>query len=375
MGVVCRASCCCYGNTHAFDASDILDFLKLTMSRELIGPALPPGFRVRDRDPDEANQVSGPALPPGFKPCHSSGASDDSEDDSSPLRAEGRQDSDGENGPCLKRRKQEIAKEDKDDEDDDGFFGPALPPGFKMQAGSPERVVIGPALPPGFIKQNQDSDGEDDGLSGTTSETEDSSEEESGSIGPTPAKSPVDHSVAEDFVRRAQKMKEKLTSGDDDGSKQVERESWMTELPPELANFGLGPRTFKRRTNEKSGDRSIWTDTPAEREKKAKEKQEGKTPTTKVEEEVPLSQRDKRLAEKVSSYNDSKRSESLMDIHNKKLKQKAKEEKNKPQERRPFDRDQDLQVNKFDDAQKKALVKKSRELNTRFSHGKSNMFL
>lgn len=342
------------------------------MSRELIGPALPPGFRTRDRDPDEANQVSGPALPPGFKPCHSSGTSDDSGDDCSPLREEGRQNSDGENGPCLKRRKQEIAKED----DDDGFFGPALPPGFKTQAESPERVVIGPALPPGFVKQNQDSDGEaDDGLSESTSETEDSSEEESGGIGPSPAKSPVDHSVAEDFVRRAQKMKKKLTSGDDDESQQAKRESWMTELPPELTNFGLGPRTFKRRTNEKTGDRSIWTDTPAEREKKAKEKQEGKTTVTKVEEELPISQRDKRLAEKVSTYNDSKRSESLMDIHNKKLKQKAKEEKNKPQQRRPFDRDQDLQVNKFDEAQKKALVKKSRELNTRFSHGKSNMFL
>lgn len=48
------------------------------------------------------------------------------------------------------------------------------------------------------------------------------------------------------------------------------RESWMTELPPEMKDFGLGPRTFKRRADDKSGDRSVWTDTPADREKKAK---------------------------------------------------------------------------------------------------------
>ncbi|XP_069496354.1 GPALPP motifs-containing protein 1 [Ambystoma mexicanum] len=334
------------------------------MSRELIGPALPPGFKVRARDPDEANQVSGPALPPGFKSCQSSGTSDDSEGSI--------QDSDGENSPSLKRRKHTKEEE----EDDNDFFGPALPPGFKKQTHSPDRVVIGPALPPGFKKENQDSNSEDNvGSSESESETADSSSEEEGGIGPTPAKSPGNNTVVEDFVRREQKMKEKLSGGDDE-STQVARESWMTELPPELTNFGLGPRTFKRRTNEKSGDRSIWTDTPAEREKKAKEKQEGKASTTpKAEEEVPLSQRDQKLAVQVSSYNDSKRAESLMDIHQKKLKQKAKEEKKKPQERRPFDRDQDLKVNQFDDAQKKALVKKSRELNTRFSHGKSNMFL
>jgi hypothetical protein len=55
-----------------------------------------------------------------------------------------------------------------------------------------------------------------------------------------------------------------------DSSKPVTRESWMTELPPEMKDFGLGPRTFKRRADDKSGDRSIWTDTPADRERKAK---------------------------------------------------------------------------------------------------------
>lgn len=48
------------------------------------------------------------------------------------------------------------------------------------------------------------------------------------------------------------------------------RETWMTELPPELQHIGLGARTFKKRTGPENKDRSIWTDTPADRERKAK---------------------------------------------------------------------------------------------------------
>lgn len=76
-----------------------------------------------------------------------------------------------------------------------------------------------------------------------------------------------------------------------------------------------------------------------------------------------------------SSLQESKRGESLLSMHTKNLKRKAEEEGPKPVERRPFDRDQDLQVNRFDEAQKKALLKKSAELNTRFSHSKDRMFL
>lgn len=44
----------------------------------------------------------------------------------------------------------------------------------------------------------------------------------------------------------------------------------MTELPPELQHIGLGARTFKKRTGPDNKDRSVWTDTPADRERKAK---------------------------------------------------------------------------------------------------------
>lgn len=64
-----------------------------------------------------------------------------------------------------------------------------------------------------------------------------------------------------------------------------------------------------------------------------------------------------------------------MSLHTKTMKEKAKQAADKPVERRPFDRDADLQVNRFDDAQKQRLLKKSQELNTRFSHSKEKMFL
>ncbi|XP_020827157.1 GPALPP motifs-containing protein 1 [Phascolarctos cinereus] len=353
------------------------------MARDLIGPALPPGFNARgtaEEEPD-LSPVAGPALPPNYKSSSSDSSSSDEDSDSPLPHQGGKEDSEEEcdAGPTPRKQRRNQNEED-DDDDDDGFFGPALPPGFKKQDDSPQRPIIGPALPPGFNNRAQKAGENRDDLgepasSSFNSEGTESSEDEEAIIGPMPTKGPVDYSVTKEFEWRAQRMKEKLTKGDDDGSRPVTRESWMTELPPELKGFGLGPRTFKRRADDKSGDRSVWTDTPADKERKAKEAQEAKKQTGKSEEDRVLSGRDKRLAEQVSSYNDSKRSESLMDIHHKKLKNKTTEEKNKPQERRPFDRDQDLKVNRFDEAQKKALIKKSRELNSRFSHGKGNMFL
>ncbi|XP_010156210.1 PREDICTED: GPALPP motifs-containing protein 1, partial [Eurypyga helias] len=343
--------------------------------------ALPPGFpRCSEADPDEDfSQVAGPTLPPGYKSSCSSETVDSDDDlESLPLpgdtNGDSEEETEGDPAPKKPKRIQD------DDDDDDGFFGPALPPGFKKQDDSPERPIIGPALPPGFRKPSQDSGNSRCSVGPSVSsefhtQVTDSSEEEDNLIGPMPAKGPVESDVTKEFERRAQRMKEKLTSADSDEPKQVTRESWMTELPPELKSFGFGPRTFKRRADDKSGDRSIWTDTPADRERKAKEREEAKKSTSKDNQEIVLSGRDKRFVEQVTSYNESKRSESLMDIHQKKLKSKGSEEKNKPQERRPFDRDQDLKVNRFDEAQKKALIRKSRDLNSKFEHSKGNMFL
>lgn len=50
---------------------------------------------------------------------------------------------------------------------------------------------------------------------------------------------------------------------------------------------------------------------------------------------------------------------------------KKKKSKEKKEERRPFDREKDLQVTRFDDAQRKSVIKRSQELGSRF--GNSSM--
>ncbi|KAM9366226.1 GPALPP motifs-containing protein 1 [Symphorus nematophorus] len=345
-------------------------------SDKLIGPALPPMFRKEESDDesDKEEGYSGPALPPGYKRGEPSSSSDESEQEVSVKRVK--------TGHAAAEKTKEQ-DDDDDDDDDDGFFGPALPPGFRKQQSSPERPpVLGPALPPGFRRAayDDDNDGEDgEGLPGPAlppgyQRAESSSSEDEDVIGPMPAKGPTEDSVALDFERRARRMKEKLIG--DDTPEVLTRETWMTELPPELQHIGLGARTFKKRSGPENKDRSIWTDTPADRERKMRERLEGKKKGEAEKDDAPkLSRKDLEMAEKVSKYNESKRAESLMSLHTKTMKEKAKEKADKPVERRPFDRDADLQVNRFDDAQKQRLLKKSQELNTRFSHSKDRMFL
>lgn len=342
------------------------------MSSDLIGPALPPQLRkAQDEDEsDSDDEFAGPALPPGYKRGEPSSTDESEEEEVSVKRA--------------KTSHSSEIQQKKTEDDDDGFFGPALPPGFKKQESSPERTpVIGPALPPGFCRSSE-NDGEDSGSEDQTGfsgpalppgyNPQESSSEDEDMIGPLPAKGPIHDSVALDIERRAQRMKEKLTGND--APVVPTRESWMTELPPELQHIGLGARTFKKRSGPEKSDRSIWTDTPADRERKARERLEGKNKGEDDKDSSPqLTRKDIEMADKVSKYNESKRAESLMSLHTKKMKEKAKDKADQPVERRPFDRDADLQVNRFDEAQKQRLLKKSQELNTRFSHSKDRMFL
>ncbi|XP_066562747.1 GPALPP motifs-containing protein 1 [Amia ocellicauda] len=369
-------------------------------TEDIIGPALPPGFAENRSDDSDEDTVAGPALPPGYRPGGSSSSAEDSEQEevlfkrgraSGPALPPGSsshkrlcRDEDGPKQSKM-RRVQEAERNPQEDDDDDGFFGPALPPGYQKRHDSPERPILGPALPPGFTKPVDDDDDDDDDSQDCTgpalppdytAEASSSDDDDGEVIGPLPPKGPIENTVAMEFERRAQKMKEKLISGGDDDPKEQARETWMIELPPVLQHIGLGARTFKKRAGPESKDRSLWTDTPADKERKIMERLEGKESSKPEKEEiVQPSAKDLKMAEKVSKYNESKRAESLISMHSKKMKKKSEEEAKKPQERRAFDRDQDLQVNRFDDAQKKVLLRKSEELNTRFSHSKGSMFL
>ncbi|XP_072513851.1 GPALPP motifs-containing protein 1 [Salminus brasiliensis] len=364
-------------------------------SNNVIGPALPPGLKTNgSEESDEDDRIIGPALPPLYKAAESSSSEDSDQEEVVFKRAKYSGSGDGLSSHKSCREQETVSKphvdededDDDDDNDDDGFFGPALPPGYRKQEGSPERPpVLGPALPPGFKRQDHGDEGnkedEDNEVIGPAlppgyqAESSSSEGDDDETIGPMPVRGAAQSSVALDFERRAKRMRDKLL-GLDNESEELKRESWMTELPPELQHIGLGARTFKKRSGPENKDRSIWTDTPADRERKARERQEAKEKGVPPKDEAPrLSQKDVDMAEKVSKYNESKRGESLLNMHTKKMKRKAEEDSKKPVERRPFDRDSDLQVNRFDEAQKKALLKKSQELNTRFSHSKEKMFL
>ncbi|XP_060891678.1 GPALPP motifs-containing protein 1 [Labrus mixtus] len=352
-------------------------------SDKVIGPPLPPMFRKEesDEDSDSEDGFSGPALPPGYKRGGPSSSSDDSEQEVSFKRAKTKH--------TAAEEVEKTNSQEEEDDDDDGFFGPALPPGFKKQQSSPERPpVLGPALPPGFRRAAYENDDDDDDDNSEDGEgfpgpalppgyraESSSSEGEDDVIGPMPSKGDIQDSVALDFERRAKRMKDKLTG--EETPEVLARETWMTELPPELQHIGLGARTFKKKSGPENKDRSIWTDTPEDRERKIRERLERKQKgEEEVDEKVPkLSRKDLEMADKVSKYNETKRAESLMTLHTKTMKEKAKEKADIPVERKPFDRDADLQVNRFDDAQKERLLKKSQELNTRFSHSKDRMFL
>lgn len=81
--------------------------------------------------------------------------------------------------------------------------------------------MLVPALPPGFrraaYENDDDNDGEEDGEDFLRPElppgyqADSSSSEDEDVIGPMPSKGPVQESVALDFERRAQRMKDKLT--------------------------------------------------------------------------------------------------------------------------------------------------------------------
>ncbi|GBL82019.1 hypothetical protein AVEN_50593-1 [Araneus ventricosus] len=79
------------------------------------------------------------------------------------------------------------------------------------------------------------------------------------------------------------------------------------------------------------------------------------------------SEKDKKTTEELKKYNKSKRSESLLDMHKKNLKKKSKE-KNKPKERKAFDRDE-IGGKQFSKQQVNTIVDKAKYLNSRFGAG------
>ncbi|XP_041354731.1 uncharacterized protein LOC121372471 [Gigantopelta aegis] len=196
--------------------------------------------------------------------------------------------------------------------------GPALPPGYKSSPRELPPSYIGPTLPPGFKSSQEErhegpmSCGDDD--PGNT-------------IGPLPSEmvSGCTSSAAAEFEERAQKMKDLLTEKPSDDSGPASRETWMTELPSQLGkSIGLNmkARNFRKRdVPDSERDASGWTDTPADRERKAKEKEKRRCMAEENQHSRKPAKEEKHVKE-TKKHKKSKHKESLLDLHQKERKKK-----------------------------------------------------
>lgn len=262
-------------------------------------------------------------------------------------------------------------------------YGPALPPHLMKNrvtspvTEKPKTKVIGPVIPSHLLNHIQNHDITQEEAS-QQSEPEvaksDNDEDILDTVGPLPG------IVNPELEQRALEIKlgHVSTSGNASQSNEKTRDEWMLELPEVrgVPDLGLTARQFRTKERPDFSDRTQWTDTPEDKERK----KHGK-PSIKEVAKEEVRQRERQAIvnrdneqEKIAKEHKKKhkRDKSLMDLHEKQLK-KAKKEKEKegPEERRPFDRNVDLAANRFDEAQKKSIIKKAQLLDTRFSSGAS----
>lgn len=136
--------------------------------------------------------------------------------------------------------------------------------------------------------------------------------------------------------------------------------------------------------------RSSWTDTPRDKEEKEKGNVKQKDVDLKQEsEKIRIQQHDKQQEEVIKKHKKKKGDKSLLEMHQDELKSKKvflvsifkivfnvhlgflQGNEQEAGVRRPFSREIDLKVNRFDEAQKKAIFKKAQLLDDRFSAGQS----
>ena len=316
---------------------------------------------------------------------------------------------------------------DRADSIDRDVCGPALPPHLlkpqptpEESADDPEEEHFGPKLPPSVIgESSQQSDNEKPRILGPILPSEidldalsqqkhqdmsDISESEDDDlIGPVPEGQTKTEAHLE-LERRAIEMKlAKLSENDAKANLEPVREEWMIELPEVRAvgSLNLGPRQFRKNDRPDLSDRSSWTETPKDREGNSSKRETAEQVMVTKQKEADATFRAKRDAEQEEAARKHKkkhkRDQSLLEIHQKKLKKEKKKEKEKEvcwiickiagniliqfslhfqkaegkPARRPFSRDDDLKVNRFDQAQKNAILKKAQLLDTRFGSGEA----
>lgn len=270
---------------------------------------------------------------------------------------------------------------------DNLICGPSLPPHMlktKQDNESADYVshistkrTYGPNLPGIFTAINEQSQSEDNNDEPKTNDKDavvcDSEDEIL--IGPVLEIDSRKNQTFLELDKRAVELRlAKLNKG-----KEVDvqkREEWMTSLPElrTVADLGVTARQFRTKVHDEIKDRSMWTETPRDREDKEKKRDSlhdnmAETNHKKIE-KLNCERRDAEQEDLIRKHKKKhKRNESLLKIHQKNM--KPKPGKDTVTERRPFSRDEDLKVNRFDQAMKNSILKKAQLLDTRFSSGQA----
>lgn len=108
----------------------------------------------------------------------------------------------------------------------------------------------------------------------------------------------------------------------DEDKHETVREKWMLELPPEkAANLGLGARQFRKREGPDMSNRSEWTDTPSDKQRKIQEPKTSEVSDIDALKQVAIQKRDEQM-EKLAETSEKRKPYSLLEMHQEKLKKK-----------------------------------------------------
>ncbi|CAG8827737.1 8558_t:CDS:2, partial [Cetraspora pellucida] len=226
-------------------------------------------------------------------------------------------------------------------------FGPALPNPteyLNFDEEEEEEIVIGPVLPENFEKDKDDL---------------------------------ILQQTIQEFEERAEKMRQ-TSEPDNKADKPLQRGEWML-VPPESTFLGETPtnmrsRQFKQRAHDpEKKDNSLWTETPADRQIRLQKEitgQKRKHEKEMDDDPIKYSRVDIEKAETIKAYNELHRPKSLLETHSEDY-NKSRRWKADDVSKRPFDREKDvLGSRRMDSRKRKEFIDNSKELSSKFGHGK-----
>ncbi|KAL3990218.1 hypothetical protein ACH3XW_30850 [Acanthocheilonema viteae] len=364
--------------------------------QQLYGPSLPPGFTNSSEeddpedpgdpeDPDEGDSQSAMPNMCSFLQCSMSSSMPSSSSKSSSF------------GPNVPNSAEIIAPslpEEETKRSQENLLPPSEP-GEKHSSSTDyslkrvsaanscefrkdSRDVYGPAVPYDLQNKSSTSAGKDfDVEVPIDDETcgHDNDGDNNGIFGPIPPweqKGSVDDEYTERLVRLEMLQASKRSA--------CKRPEWMTQPPKCFGAYGLSTKTFSLKNDSAAAEKARlqWTETPAERKKRLERGDSSCAGPSGLSFEVQCNRDSDAIQTQCISALEEDRVESLLDIHQRKRKHEIDENGVVVTERRPFDRNKDLDNHTFGRAgnlSADAIKERCGQLNSRFASFTSQRFL